>query len=91
MPVGKDKKKSDKSRAKAPSKKKRKRKSKSAAKVKQPDKVATRAPEESEQNNERAAEKRVAAMREKLKQSMEDPEMRDQIVRAIRTMLNEGH
>jgi hypothetical protein len=32
----------------------------------------------------------VAAMREKLKKTLEDPEMRDQIVRAIRTMLNEG-
>ncbi len=41
-------------------------------------------PEES-----RGAEQRVAALREKLKKSLENPEMRDQIVRAIRTMLNE--
>lgn len=47
-------------------------------------------PTDAETNSDKAAEKLVSQMRDKLKQSMADPEMRDQIVQAIRTMLNEG-
>jgi hypothetical protein len=90
VPVGKDKSNNNKRRAKVAPKKKRKKKTKEAAKTSQPNKVAARALEDIERDKELSAEKRVAAMREKLKKSMEDPEMRDQIVRAIRTMLNEG-
>ena len=35
------------------------------------------------------AEERVTLIRKKLKNSLEDPQMREQVVRAIRTMLNE--
>ncbi len=39
--------------------------------------------------DDKRAEKRVAALREKLRKSMEDPDMRNQMVRAIRIMMNE--
>ena len=86
MPTGKNK--AGKHPAKtAPGKPKKKKR---PAKDKPPGKVAVHVPEGAEQNNQRDAEKRVAAMREKLKKSLDNPEMRDQIVRIIRTMLNEG-
>ena len=39
--------------------------------------------------SEKNAERRVAVLRNRLTQAMEDPLMRDQIVRAIRTMMTE--
>jgi hypothetical protein len=39
--------------------------------------------------DEVAAQRRVAFLRHKLTKAMDDPLMRDQIVKAIRTMLNE--
>ncbi len=66
------------------------RKKQRAVKNKQPDEAAAPIPDGPEQNNQRDPKKRVVAMREKLKKSLEDPEMRDQILRAVRTMLNEG-
>ena len=36
-----------------------------------------------------AAQRRVAFLRHKLTKAMDDPLMRDQIVKAIRTMINE--
>jgi len=38
---------------------------------------------------ERLSNLRVNKLRQKLTQAMEDPEMRDQMVKAIRTMINE--
>ena len=87
MPTGKDKVDGSKRNAKAAPKKK---KGKRSPKTKQANMSTASAPVLARENDERVAEKRVALMREKLKKSMEDPEMRDQIVRAIRTMLNEG-
>lgn len=71
-----------------------KRPAKSAAtaakKTKSPGKTVGQVPTSTELNEGSAAERRVSQMREKLKKSMADPEMRDQIVQAIRSMLNEG-
>ena len=42
-----------------------------------------------EEESGKAAEKRVAKLRERLKKSLEDPMLRDQMVKAIRTMMDE--
>lgn len=41
-------------------------------------------------DDDAAARKRVAILRHKLTKAMDDPLMRDQIVKAIRSMMNEG-
>lgn len=48
------------------------------------------APDPPEEADEAAARRRVSLLRHKLTRAMEDPLMRDQIVRAIRSMLTEG-
>lgn len=63
---------------------------KTAKKKRASGKTPASAPSPPEVITDKAAEKRVSQMREKLKKSMADPDMRDQIVQAIRSMLNEG-
>ena len=75
----------DKRKAK-PARGKKKRKTKGKLKA---DKPSVQKSEDKSDSNQKSSGKRVAVMREKLKKSLEDPEMRDQIVRAIRTMMNE--
>lgn len=86
MTTGKNKADNGKRKAKTAQKKKKKTTPKTESTKKGEPKTTLPANDGTERN----AEKRVAAMREKLKKTLEDPEMRDQIVRAIRTMLNEG-
>ncbi len=61
-----------------------KKKTDAKQKDSRPAKVAT---PESDTGNERNAERRVALLRNKLTQAMEDPLTRNQIVQAIRAMM----
>ncbi len=49
-----------------------------------------KSPAPSVEADDAAAKRRVALLRHKLTQAMGDPLMRDQIVKAIRSMLTEG-
>jgi hypothetical protein len=66
-----------------------KKKDKGGDKAKAKPKKAAKKADPSEAPDERQAQKRVAAMRDKLTGAMQDPLMRDQIVKAIREMLRE--
>ncbi len=48
------------------------------------------APPTDDADDDAATRKRVAILRHKLTKAMDDPLMRDQIVKAIRSMMNEG-
>jgi len=89
MPTGKNKTGDGKRKAKSDPKNKTKKK-KQSLETKRVEITTPRASKPTGKNVERNAEERVVAMREKLRKSMEDPKMRDQIVRAIRTMMNDG-